>query len=106
MTIFDYSDDEALGTVESVDTATVIVKVGDIERLRQLQVNRLVVLQSSRPGQHLLGMIQKITRSIIQPDVRQRPNLDQEEEERSEINLVRIALIGTLIDRIGSTSYP
>ena len=43
MPIFDYSDAEALGTVLSVDTANVIVKVEDTPKLRQLQVNRLAV---------------------------------------------------------------
>ena len=48
MTIFKYKDEEALGAVLSVDTAMVIIKVADLDRLRRMQVNRLVVLQSSK----------------------------------------------------------
>jgi hypothetical protein len=33
MSIFKFNDDEALGKVRSVDTATVVVEVGDVERL-------------------------------------------------------------------------
>ena len=66
MKIFDYADKDSLGKVRSVDTATVIVQVEDVEKLRKLQVNRLAVLESSRPGQHLIGLIQKITRTAIE----------------------------------------
>ena len=56
MAIFDYQDADALGTVTAVDTATVVVKVSDVEKLRRMQVNRLVVLQSSRAGEYLIGV--------------------------------------------------
>lgn len=105
MPIFDYPDEEALGTVLSVDTATVVVKVTEAQRLRQLQVNRLAVLQSSRPGQHLIGVIQKITRSAssVAPDTAADLNADPM-QAASETNLVRITLIGTLVDKRGSRS--
>ena len=64
MTIFDYQDADALGAVIAVDTATVVVRVADVEKLRRMQVNRLVVLQSSRAGEYLIGVVQKIVRSI------------------------------------------
>ena len=102
MPIFDYQDNEALGTVLSVDTAMVVVKVTDTQKLRQLQVNRLSVLQSSRPGQHLVGVIQKITRSVSSPT----PETEADEDAdamlaNGELNLVRITLIGTLVDKQG-----
>ena len=66
MSIFAYPDEEALGHVLSVDTAMVIVRVDDVDALRALQVNRLVALQSSLAGQHLIGIIQKITRTAVE----------------------------------------
>ena len=103
MSILTYEDREALGRVQSVDTATVVVKVADIEALRSLQVNRLVALQSSLAGQHLIGVIQKITRTAIES----RLNAAEAdgvgtEQATPEVNLVRIALIGTLVDLVGS----
>jgi uncharacterized protein len=101
MSIFFYKDDEALGTVLSVDTAIVVIKVADIDKLRRMQVNRLIVLQSSKPGQHLIGLIQKITRSSTE-------QVQTEEIEGNEVslpmqlNLVRASLIGTLIDKVGT----
>ncbi|MBB4170791.1 ATP-binding protein [Rhizobium sp. BK538] len=103
MGIFKFDDAEALGSVVSVDTTAVIVRVEDLERLKRLQVNRLVVLQSSRAGQHLIGIVVKITRK---PDDREtniviEPGVDSEPTEN---NLVRITLIGTLLDKVGLTS--
>lgn len=103
MTIFNFRDTDTLGRVKSVDTAIVIVQVADVERLRKLQVNRLAVLQSSRPGQHLIGIIQKITRNAL--EAKEIGEVDGDEgdlKSTTELNLVRIVLIGTMVDRLGS----
>ena len=104
MSILDYTDEEALGRVRSVDTAIVLVAVDDVEKLRKLQVNRLTALQSSRPGQHLIGIIQKITRTALDSTKNTEKNEDGMEDVISEINMVRITLIGTLIDKPGNRS--
>lgn len=92
MSIFDYNDNEALGKVASVDTMTVFVEAADLEQLKRLQVGRLAVLQSSRPGQHLIGMISQVTRKRI---------FDREQEQDNEQNLCKVLLIGCLLDRLG-----
>lgn len=103
MKIFDYADKDSLGKVRSVDTSTVIVQVEDVEKLRKLQVNRLAVLESSRPGQHLIGLIQKITRTAIEEKKAALLARENEENEiSSEMNLVKISLIGTVFDKQGS----
>ena len=90
MTIFTYKDEEALGSVLSVDTATVIIKVADLDRLRRMQVNRLVVLQSSKAGQHLIGIVQKITRSSVDQELSVKQEGDPVEIESlmPQLNLV------------------
>ena len=65
MSIFEYAPEELLGTVESVDTSTVIVKVENDDKLRGLQVNHLVSIQSSKIGQHLIGLVSKIIRKSV-----------------------------------------
>lgn len=100
MSILEYKDDEALGRVRSVDTSMVVVAVEDVERLRKLQVNRLTVLQSSRPGQHLVGVIQKITRTAIEASLDEPEG--ESEDSANELNVVRITLIGTLVDKLGA----
>ncbi|MGJ8673527.1 ATP-binding protein [Rubritalea sp.] len=97
--IFSYQDTDTLGTVRSVDTATVIVHVPIAENLRKLQVNRLAVLRSSKPGQHLIGIIQKISRTSIEGE---QPAEDDDSPPPTELNLVRIALIGTHLEKRGT----
>jgi uncharacterized protein len=92
-TLFNYQDADILGTVRSVDTATVIVQVPTPEKLRKLQVNRLAVLQSSKPGQHLIGIIQKISRTSLGEEAAAKE--DDETPSPTELNIVRISLIGT-----------
>ena len=101
MGIFNYKDADALGKVCTVDTGTVVVQVDDIEKLRRLQVNRLVCLQSSRPGEHLIGVVQKIVRSLKEDRAIGKDEMVDGEIMREE-NIVRIALIGTHIDRKGA----
>lgn len=97
MPIFNFKDEEALGKVTSVDTTNVIVEVGNVEQLKRLQVNHLAVLQSSRPGQHLIGLITQVTRKRNIEEIANNDIVDQP----SELNLCRIALIGTMLDRDG-----
>ncbi|MBZ0130811.1 MAG: ATP-binding protein [Rhodobacteraceae bacterium] len=101
MAIFDYDDGEALGKIIAVDTAVVVVRVDELERLKRVQVNRLVALQSSKAGQHLVGVVSRITRRApeVTPD---ESEVDPDEvTELPENNLVRVSLIGTLIDKQG-----
>lgn len=110
MSIFNYQDSAALGSVIQVDTSMVVVRVTDVEKLRRMQVNRLVLLQSSRPGEHLIGMVQKIVRSSGKSptlmDALDKSNLvhSDEYDERRDEDIVRITLIGTHINRKGNES--
>lgn len=97
MPIFNFKDEEALGKVASVDTANVIVDVENVDKLKRLQVNHLAVLQSSRPGQHLIGLITQVTRKRGVEDIAN----DGINDHASELNLCRISLIGTMLDRDG-----
>ena len=85
--------------MKAVDTATVVVSVENLELLRKLQVNRLVVLQSSKAGQHLVGVVQKIIRDTTMEKL--LADGPDGEEKPVEQNVVRITLIGTFLDRDG-----
>lgn len=95
MSIFDYKAEELLGTVESVDTSTVIIKVENDDKLRGLQVNHLVSIQSSKIGQHLIGLVSKIIRKSAYSD----PIADISPE--LGFNIIKVILIGTHFDRDG-----
>ena len=95
MGIFTYSPDELLGTVESVDTSTVIIRVENDDKLRGLQVNHLISIQSSKVGQHLIGLVSKI--------IRKSAYSDSEADISPELgfNIIKVILIGTHFDRDG-----
>lgn len=96
MSIFNYESHEVLGTVESVDTATVVIRVENDEQLRGLQVNHLVAIQSSKIGQHLIGLVSKIIRKSAQSD----PLFEVSGE--LAFNMIKVVLIGTHFDKEGS----
>jgi len=98
MPIFNFKDNDALGKVASVDTTNVVVDVKNVDQLKRLQVNHLAVLQSSRPGQHLIGLIIQVTRKRDPEEILE----DGINDQPLGLNLCRIALIGTLLDRDGS----
>ena len=93
MSIFEYTPEELLGTVESVDTSIVIVKVENDDKLRGLQVNHLISIQSSKIGQHLIGLVSKIIRKSAYSD----PTADLSPE--FGFNIIKVILIGTHFDR-------
>ena len=95
MSLFEYSQEELLGTVESVDTSTIIVKVENDDMLRGLQVNHLIAIQSSKVGQHLIGLVSKI--------IRKSATLEIDTDVIPEIgfNIIKVILIGTHFDRDG-----
>lgn len=100
MSILDFNDNESLGKIIAVDTATVTVRVDELNRLKRIQVNRLTAIRSSKAGQHLIGIVSRITRKA--GDEADVAGLGEDPEAAlPENNLVRVALIGTLIDRLG-----
>jgi len=101
MTIFNYDDSEALGKIIAVDTAMVVVRVDELERLKRVQVNRLVALQSSKAGQHLVGVVSRITRRAPEVTPDESDTNPDDVIGLPENNLVRVSLIGTLIGKQG-----
>lgn len=99
MSIFNYEvgSNEEFGKVESVDTASVIIKVEDIEKLKKMQVNNLIVIKSSKIGQHLIALVSKIMRTSIGEEV------DQENNRTIKVeNILKATLIGTHLDLQGT----
>jgi hypothetical protein len=94
MSIFDYKQEEVLGTVESVDTASVIVRIENDDHLRGLQVNHLIAVQSTKTNQHLIGLVSKIIRKSALTDI------SVESDVYQSFNVIKVILIGTHIDRV------
>lgn len=99
MGVLDFGRDDTLGTVESVDTSTVVIRVDSDEKIKGLQVNHLISIQSPRVGQQLIGMISKIIRkSIDNNDI-----LDEFGTPCLSYNVIKAVLIGTHYDKDGIT---
>jgi DNA helicase HerA-like ATPase len=95
MSVFNFDAMSAIGKVQSVDTAVVVVKVEQTKLLSKLQVNHLVAIRSSKTGQTLIGMVVKIMRKYgDEADI-------AEGEEIATTDIVKVSLIGTLLDRDG-----
>jgi len=100
MAIFTFEDNSSIGTVFSVDTATLIIKVDELEKLRKLQVNHLVAIQSSKAGQHLIGIINRITRKASDEEQPTGDDLGLNNFLFTE-NILKVNLIGTLLNKHG-----
>lgn len=91
MEIFDYKQEEIIGTVESVDTTTLMVRIENDDCLRNLQVNHLVAVQSPKVAQYLIGLVSKIIRKSTLTDI------NENIESYSHFSVIKIILIGTHI---------
>ena len=100
MAIFDFEDNSSIGTVFSVDTATLIVKVEELEKLRRLQVNHLVAIKSSKAGQYLIGIINRITRKATDDEQPVGEDLGLNNFLFTE-NILKVNLVGTLLNKHG-----
>lgn len=89
---------EAIGVVQSVDTGTAVVQVTEPNQLSMLQVNHMVVIQASAPGQLLIGMVSKIMRRFAQV-----PGWTGD-EDAAAADIVKVTLVGTLITGEGGRS--
>ncbi|KKL59395.1 hypothetical protein LCGC14_2215790, partial [marine sediment metagenome] len=98
MTMFDYKAEESIGTVESVDTGTVVVHVENEEKLKVLQVNQLVALRSSKVGQFLIGLVVKIMRKTSSKPIEE----DMPDNTSIIENVMKVTLIGTHINKVGT----
>lgn len=98
MGILNYDEMEPFGKVQGVDTSTVVVMITDTNQLSKLQVNNLVAIRASKRGQTLIGIVSKIMRKFSDLS-----NLEIDNDEIIVSNdIVKLNLIGTLIDKDGT----
>lgn len=97
MEVLNFEKKDTLGTVESVDTSTVIIRVDSDEKIKGLQVNHLIAIQSPKTGQRLIGMVSKIIRKSIDSD----DILDEFGTPLLSFNMIKVVLIGTHYDKEG-----
>ena len=91
------SEIESIGKVQSVDTGNISVKINDEQLLNSVQVNQIVQIRSTKTGEKIIGLISKILRKAISEKI----DDDSETDEVIE-NLIRVNLVGTLLEASGT----
>jgi hypothetical protein len=85
-----------IGKVQSVDTGNISVKVDKEELLNNVQINQIVQIRSTKTGEKIIGLISKIMRKAVADKIDENSDPDFIIE-----NLIKINLVGTLIEKIG-----
>lgn len=91
------SEHNSIGKVQSVDTGNISVKINDEQLLNSVQINQIVQIRSTKTGEKIIGLISKILRKAISEKIDE----DSETDEVIE-NLIRVNLIGTLVEASGT----
>ena len=86
-----------IGKVQTVDTGNISVKVDKEELLNSVQVNQIVQIRSTKTGEKIIGLISKIMRKAVADKIDENSEPDYIVE-----NLVKINLVGTLLEKIGT----
>lgn len=84
-----------IGKVQSVDTGSVIIQVDKEDLLNSVQVNQIVEISSTKVGERIIGLVSKIMRRSISD------NFNENEPSLVVENVVKINLVGTMIDKVG-----
>jgi DNA helicase HerA-like ATPase len=101
MSIFNFTDEQSLGEVRSVETSRITVRVTDGQRLQKARVGRLVAIQSMG-DEWLIGIIERVWRHPVElptlPEAAPPADLVGVPQEE---NGVSISLVGTYRARDG-----
>lgn len=91
------STEALIGKVQSVDTGNISVKVNKEELLNSVQINQIVQIRSTKTGEKIIGLISKIMRKAVADKIEGSAEPDYIVE-----NIIRINLVGTLIEKSGT----
>ncbi|BCT51499.1 sea9 [Pseudomonas aeruginosa] len=101
MSIFNFTNEQSLGEVRSVETSRITVRVTDGQRLQKARVGRLVAIQSMG-DEWLIGIIERVWRHPVElptlPEADPPADLAAVPQEE---NGVSISLVGTYRARDG-----
>lgn len=108
MTAQDYvistEEDCYIGRVASVDTNRALILAESPEVIQTLTVSDLVAIQGATPQEFLVGIIEKVKRSVGSPILVEAEAEDVEDEDFDVVvdhDVVQVALIGTYWEVLG-----
>ena len=100
MSIFNFTDEQSLGEVRSVETSRITVRVTDGQRLQKARVGHLVAIQSMG-DEWLIGIIERVWRHRWNSRHCRSPSASGSGWRALEENGVSISLVGTYRARDG-----
>ena len=84
-----------IGTVESVDTGNIIIKVFDEQVLNSVQVNNLIEIRSTKTGEAIIGLVIKIMRKYSD-------KVDENSPDKISVeNIIKASLVGDNFPKAG-----
>ena len=87
---------DVIGKVQSVDTGNVTIIVEKEELLNSVQINQIVTIDSTKVNEQIIGLITKIMRKAS------TDKIDEGDVEIPIENVIKVVLVGTLIERSGT----
>ena len=101
MSIFNFTEEQSLGEVRSVETSRITVRVTDGQRLQKARVGRLVAIQSMG-DEWLIGIIERVWRHPVElPTFSEGEEVPDLTGMSQEENGISISLVGTYRVRDG-----
>ncbi len=101
MSIFNFTEEQSLGEVRSVETSRITVRVTDGQRLQKARVGRLVAIQSMG-DEWLIGIIERVWRHPVElPTFSEGEEIPDLAGVSQEENGISISLVGTYRARDG-----
>ena len=85
-----------IGTIQSVDTGNVTIKVSDESILNNIQVNQLVWIRSTKTNERIIGLVSKILRRALLDSLAEGADPGVAVE-----NVVKVELVGTFVEKEG-----
>lgn len=92
--VFNFSDSNYIGDVTSVDTSQILITVEQEELMSRIGIGHLVAIKSFSEQKILIGIVEKVTRSVTDNIIFENSDEEGTLEERP-YDIIRVSLIGT-----------
>ena len=96
-----FTDNDLLGNVTYVDTEQIIIEISNINIMGQICVGNLVAIETGKQHEHLIALIDKVTRKYI--DDFDDDTAQENEMMVSSADYVKVSIIGTYHSVLGNS---
>lgn len=93
--IFDFTDNDVIGSVISVDTSRVTIIVTNSSIVPKLGISHLVAIKGNTEAEYLIGLIERVTRGLMEQSTEATPDNSDVLNLITPGDMIRVVLIGT-----------